>query len=64
MSGNPGHGAQEWTREDKWYSKITTSVEQVQADDTFLMILGKDEKIFFVPGEGLDDDTFLTIRKV
>ena len=39
VSGNPGHGAQQWTREDKWYSKITTSVEQVQADpDTFLTI--------------------------
>ena len=64
MSGNPGHGAQEWTREDKWYSKITTSVKQVRDDDTFLMILGKGENIFLVSGEGLDDDTFLTISKV
>merc|ERR1711990_1397846 len=29
-SGNPGHGAQQWTREDKWYSKITTSVQQAK----------------------------------
>ena len=28
-TGDPGHGAQLWTREDPWYSKITTSVEQV-----------------------------------
>jgi len=30
VSGNPGHGAQQWTREDKWYSKITTSVQQAK----------------------------------
>ena len=28
-SGDPGQGAQQWNREDKWYSKITTSVQQV-----------------------------------
>jgi len=29
-TGDPGHGAQQWTKEDPWYSKITTSVEQAK----------------------------------
>ena len=40
-SGNPGQGAQQWTREDKWYSKITTSVQQVLI--LFLSILQADK---------------------
>ena len=41
VSGNPGHGAQQWTREDKWYSKITTSVQQVREEDSFVLMIRK-----------------------
>ena len=40
-TGNPGHGAQQWTKEDPWYSKITTSVEQV----LLLMIRRRDNQL-------------------
>ena len=39
-TGDPGHGAQQWTKEDPWYSKITTSVEQV----LLLMIRRRDNQ--------------------
>ena len=39
-TGDPGHGAKQWTKEDPWYSKITTSVEQV----LLLMIRRRDNQ--------------------
>ena len=45
-TGDPGHGAQQWTREDPWYSKITTSVEQV----LLLMIRRRDNQLMVDDG--------------